>query len=120
MPTQTKEDISVLVQLGMAASMNGDVYNAKLIFENLLEYDPSMRAASLGLAFNNIVTDNFETADEILDELSEEDDTLSMRVISLSLQRNADEADKFYQKINDKNCPEALTAKQFLDFSQDR
>ena len=99
--TQTKDDISMLVQLGMAACMNGDVYNARKLFENLLEYQPDMRAASLGLAFSKI-------------------DTLSLKVISLSLQRNTDEAESLYTKIKDKKSPEALTAKQFMDYSAER
>lgn len=118
--TQTKDDVSMLVQLGMAACMNGDVYNARQIFENLLEYEPSLRAASLGLAFSKIVTDEFSDADTILDELSEDDDTLSLRVISLSLQRNSDDAENLYAKIKNKQSPEALTAKQFLDYSSER
>ncbi|MBQ3678976.1 MAG: tetratricopeptide repeat protein [Succinivibrio dextrinosolvens] len=118
--TQTKDDISMLVQLGMAACMNGDVYNARKMFENLLEYEPDLRAASLGLAFSRIVTDEFQEAEDILNGLSEDDDTLSLKVISLSLQRNSDEAGTIYNKIKDKHSPEALTAKQFMDYSADR
>ncbi len=118
--TQTKDDISMLVQLGMAACMNGDVYNARKLFENLLEYQPDMRAASLGLAFSKIVTDEFQEAETILDELPEDDDTLPLKVISLSLQRNSDEAGSLYNKIKDKKSPEALTAKQFMDYSAER
>ncbi|HAR80307.1 MAG TPA: hypothetical protein DCR21_05690 [Succinivibrionaceae bacterium] len=118
--TQSKDDVSMLVQLGMVACMNGDVYNARKVFENLLEYDPDMRAASLGFAFSKIVTDEFKEAESILSELSEDDDTLSLKVISLSLQHNLEEAENIYSRIRDKSSPEALTAKQFMDNSADR
>lgn len=118
--TQSKDDVSMLIQLGMAACMNGDVYNARKLFENLLEYDPKLRPASLGLAFSRIVTDEFKEAESILDELSEDDDTLSFRVISLCLQHNTEEAQTLFDKIKDKNSSEAQTAKLFLDNSAEQ
>lgn len=118
--TQSKDDVSMLIQLGMAACMNGDVYDARRVFENLLEYDPDLRPASLGLAFSRIVTDEFKEAESILDELSEDDDTLSFKAISLCLQHNSDEAETLYSKIKDKNSSEAQTARMFLDNIADK
>ncbi len=118
--SHTKEDLTQLVQLGMAACMNGDVYHSKMMFEYLLEFDPNMRAAKLGLAFTKIVTDDFDNAIELLDELSEDDDTISLKVIAYSLQRNTTEAENLYNTIKNKDSSEALTAKQFLDYSYER
>jgi len=115
MITQTRDDLSMLVQLGMAACMHGDVYNARKMFESLLEYEPDMRAAALGLAFSRIVTDEFKEAEEILDSLSEDDDSLSLKVMSLSLQNSISEAESVYEKIRDKKCPEAINAKIIMD-----
>ena len=115
MGSYTKDDLKMLVQVGFVACMHGEVGEARNIFGNLLEYDPELKQASIGMALSHIVVDEFKLGDEILDGLPQDDDVMSIKVLSLGLQKRADEARNAFASVRDKGTPEAKMAALVLE-----
>ncbi len=115
MGSYNKDDLKMLVQIGFAACMHGDVGEARKIFEGLLAYDPEFKPASIGKALSFIVVSDFIKGDEILDGLAQEDDVKSIKVLSLVLQKRGDEARELFATVQDKNSAEAKMAALVLD-----
>ena len=86
-----KEKISALIQIGFAGCAKGQIFQARRLFEGLLCADSELVGAKIGLAFSYIVVDDFDKADQILDELlvshSDDADVKAMKVFSLALQK---------------------------------
>ncbi|MBQ9275268.1 MAG: hypothetical protein IJ228_10670 [Succinivibrio sp.] len=113
-----KEDLRLLVELGFAACMAGQISDARNIFQALRQYDASTEAVQLGLALTYLVTDEFEKGDEILNALSDGSDVLGFKVLSKALQRKTDEAKSLYESIADKDAVSAKMAKAVLEARQ--
>ncbi|MCL1603324.1 tetratricopeptide repeat protein [Succinatimonas hippei] len=99
-----KEKISALIQLGFAGCAKGQIFQARRLFEGLLCADSELVGAKIGLAFSYIVVDDFDKADQILDELlvshSDDADVKAMKVFSLSLQKKSEEAKKLASSVD--------------------
>lgn len=113
-----KKNLSMLVETGFAACMQGKVLQARRIFENLLDYEVSTPAI-LGLAFSYLVVDDFDKGDGLLESLDQNsDDVKAFKVFSLVLQRKADEAYSLYETIVNKDLPSAVLAKNCLPMAE--
>ena len=99
-----KEKISALIQIGFAGCAKGQIFQARRLFEGLLCADSELVGAKIGLAFSYIVVDDFDKADQILDELlvshSDDADVKAMKVFSLSLQKKSEEAKKLASSVD--------------------
>ena len=89
-----KEKISALIQIGFAGCAKGQIFQARRLFEGLLCADSELVGAKIGLAFSYIVVDDFDKADQILDEL------LVSHVFSLALQKKSEEAKKLASSVD--------------------
>ncbi len=115
MEDSLKEDVGNLCQIAYIGCMYGDVLYARRIFEALLEYNPDMTVAKIGMAYSHLVVDEFTEGDELLQELDQEnDDVLSMQAVSKVLQKDETEARYFYDRVKDKSSPSARFAEQML------
>ena len=99
-----KEKISALIQIGFAGCAKGQLFQARRLFEGLLCVDSELVGAKIGLAFSYIVVDDFDKADQILDELlvshSDDADVKAMKVFSLALQKKSEEAKKLASSVD--------------------
>ena len=99
-----KEKISALIQIGFAGCAKGQIFQARRLFEGLLCADSELVGAKIGLAFSYIVVDDFDQADQILDELlvshSDDADVKAMKVFSLALQKKSEEAKKIASSVD--------------------
>lgn len=99
-----KEKISALIQIGFAGCAKGQIFQARRLFEGLLCADSELVGAKIGLAFSYIVVDDFDKADQILDELlvshSDDADVKAMKVFSLALQKKSEEAKKLASSVD--------------------
>lgn len=99
-----KEKISALIQIGFAGCAKGQIFQARRLFEGLLCADSELVVAKIGLAFSYIVVDDFDKADQILDELlvshSDDADVKAMKVFSLALQKKSEEAKKLASSVD--------------------
>ena len=99
-----KEKISALIQIGFAGCAKGQIFQARRLFEGLLCADSELVGAIIGLAFSYIVVDDFDKADQILDELlvshSDDADVKAMKVFSLALQKKSEEAKKLASSVD--------------------
>ena len=99
-----KEKISALIQIGFAGCAKGQIFQARRLFEGLLCADSELVGAKIGLAFSYIVVDDFDKADQILDELlvshSDDADVKTMKVFSLALQKKSEEAKKLASSVD--------------------
>ena len=99
-----KEKISALIQIGFAGCAKGQIFQARRLFEGLLCADSELVGAKIGLAFSYIVVDDFDKADQILDELlvshSDDADVKAMKVFSLVLQKKSEEAKKLASSVD--------------------
>ena len=99
-----KEKISALIQIGFAGCAKGQIFQARRLFEGLLCSDSELVGAKIGLAFSYIVVDDFDKADQILDELlvshSDDADVKAMKVFSLALQKKSEEAKKLASSVD--------------------
>lgn len=99
-----KEKISALIQIGFAGCAKGQLFQARRLFEGLLCADSELVGAKIGLAFSYIVVDDFDKADQILDELlvshSDDADVKAMKVFSLALQKKSEEAKKLASSVD--------------------
>ena len=99
-----KEKISALIQIGFAGCAKGQIFQARRLFEGLLCADSELVGAKIGLAFSYIVVDDFDQADQILDELlvshSDDADVKAMKVFSLALQKKSEEAKKLASSVD--------------------
>ena len=99
-----KEKISALIQIGFAGCAKVQIFQARLLFEGLLCADSELVGAKIGLAFSYIVVDDFDKADQILDELlvshSDDADVKAMKVFSLALQKKSEEAKKLASSVD--------------------
>lgn len=113
-----KKNLSLLVETGFAACMQGKVLQARRIFENILDYKTSTPAI-LGLAFTYLVVDDFDKGDNLLESLDQNsDDVKAFKVFSLVLQRKVDEAYSLYENIENKDLPSAILAKNCLPMAE--
>ena len=99
-----KEKISALIQIGFAGCAKGQIFQARRLFEGLLCADSELVGAKIGLAFSYIVVDDFDKADQILDELlvshSDDADVKAMKVFSLALHKKSEEAKKLASSVD--------------------
>ncbi|WP_294565872.1 hypothetical protein [uncultured Succinatimonas sp.] len=99
-----KEKISALIQIGFAGCAKGQIFQTRRLFEGLLCVDSELVGAKIGLAFSYIVVDDFDKADQILDELlvshSDDADVKAMKVFSLALQKKSEEAKKLASSVD--------------------
>lgn len=99
-----KEKISALIQIGFAGCAKGQIFQARRLFEGLLCADSELVGAKIGLAFSYIVVDDFDKADQILDELlvshSDDADVKAMKVFSLALQKKSEEAKELASSVD--------------------
>ena len=99
-----KEKISALIQIGFAGCAKGQIFQARRLFEGLLCADSELVGAKIGLAFSYIVVDDFDKADQILDELlvshSDDADVKAMKFFSLALQKKSEEAKKLASSVD--------------------
>ncbi len=99
-----KEKISALIQIGFAGCAKGQIFQARRLFEGLLCADSELVGAKIGLAFSYIVVDDFDKADQILDEFlvshSDDADVKAMKVFSLALQKKSEEAKKLASSVD--------------------
>ena len=99
-----KEKISALIQIGFAGCAKGQIFQARRLFEGLLCADSELVGAKIGLAFSYIVVDDFDKADQILDELlvshSDDADVKAMKVFFLVLQKKSEEAKKLASSVD--------------------
>lgn len=99
-----KEKISALIQIGFAGCAKGQIFQARRLFEGLLCADSELVGAKIGLAFSYIVVDDFDKADQILDDLlvshSDDADVKAMKVFSLALQKKSEEAKKLASSVD--------------------
>ena len=99
-----KEKISALIQIGFAGCAKGQIFQARRLFEGLLCADSELVGAKIGLAFSYIVVDDFDKADQILDELlvshSDDADVKAMKVFYLALQKKSEEAKKLASSVD--------------------
>lgn len=120
----SKEELRMLVQIGYAACMSGQVNQAKAIFDNLLIANPDCAPAKVGEAFLCMVCDQFQKGDEILQaivsgpDVSINDEAYALLCFSAALQRNQ-EAFDHYSGLVSANNKAALTlvdsARSILD-----
>lgn len=106
----TKDELTLLVNLGFAACMKGEVALARSLFNDLCEFNPDLKGAQVGRAFSYIVTDNFAQGEEILQELLTKDptdlDIKAFLAFSKALQQKSEEVLALVAEIP----PEAETA----------
>lgn len=99
-----KEKISALIQIGFAGCAKGQIFQARRLFEGLLCADSELVGAKIGLAFSYIVVDDFDKADQILDDLlvshSDDADVKAMKVFSLALQKKSEEAKELASSVD--------------------
>ncbi len=115
MEDSLKQDVGSLCQIAYIGCMHGDVLYARKIFEALLDYNPDMTVAKIGMAYSHLVVDEFSEGDAILQELDQDDDdVLSMQAASKVLQKDETEARYYYDRVKDKSSPSARFAEQML------
>ncbi len=90
------EDKSLLINLGFAACLKGEVGLARKLFAQLQDLNPPLKAARAGEALSYIVTDEFIRGEEILkSELAADPENYELKgilVLSYVLQQRAAEA----------------------------
>ena len=64
----TQDQITRLLDIGVSACHSGAVYEARKIFDGLLKQRPGSAPALTGKALSHIVVDDFQEAEEILQQ----------------------------------------------------
>ncbi len=89
-----KDSVRLLLDVGFAACSRGVVAEAKRIFDGVLAAFPDNVSARVGRAFVLVVTDQFTGAEEILNDILEQDpgndDARGFLALSKYLQKDSD------------------------------
>ncbi|MCR5084573.1 MAG: hypothetical protein K6A65_03615 [Succinivibrionaceae bacterium] len=103
------------ISTGFAACQAGDVYNARLIFEDLIAAKPDLLPAKIGEAFTYLVVDDFAKGDAKLAVLPDDDeDVVAMRIMSRCLQRDVEGAEQLFSQIEGSESPSRAMAAEFI------
>jgi predicted Zn-dependent protease len=103
--TITQQQLSRLVDAGLAATHAGQVAGARALFENLLRYKPGFAPAQIGLGFTHLVVGDYARAEEILsnDVLARnpaDAEALALLGLAYTLQQKTDEARAVFARIS--------------------
>ncbi len=89
-----KDSVRLLLDVGFAACSRGVVAEAKRVFDGVLAAFPDNVSARVGRAFVLVVTDQFTGAEEILNDILEQDpgndDARGFLALSKYLQKDSD------------------------------
>jgi predicted Zn-dependent protease len=105
-----------LVEIGFYGAHIGQVSAAKALFEGLLNADPELTRAKIGLAFTHLVTNDFDQAVASLQEISsqrpEDTETLALLALALELSGKIAETEPILKKLEGIVGPAADLARQ--------
>lgn len=107
MNTLSKEDISLLVNIGFAACIKGKVTIARTLFENLLLAYPTMAPVKIGLSFSYLVVNDFVHGEQLLQEVIDNGDpdqeALAFLTFAKALQKKDEEAQELAAQVKEEN-----------------
>jgi tetratricopeptide (TPR) repeat protein len=105
-----------LVEVGLYGAHSGQVAAAKILFEGLLMAAPDLVRAKIGLAFTQLVTNDFEQAvaslKEIILQRPDDSEAEAILALALSLSGNFYEAEPILNKLEGSDGPAAELARQ--------
>ena len=96
----SERHIARLLDLGNLACQKGMVGNARIIFDGVLALKPGFAPALVGLAFSHVVVDDFDRAQEILDQVLavNPDDADALAMLGLLAGRR-DDAERVFARL---------------------
>lgn len=100
-----KDSVRLLLDVGFAACSRGVVAEARRIFDGILSAFPDNVSARVGQAFVLVVTDQFTGAEEILNEVLDQDpandDARGFLALSKYLQKDTEALDEQMTRFAD-------------------
>ncbi len=116
-----EKQIKRLLDIANTGCQQGHVFDARVIYSSFLELDPDFAPAAIGFAFSHIVTDEFDKAKTIINEVlaknPEDSDAKVMLCLCYLLGNEADKAQEILRLVSEeKGTSAGNLASELLDF----